>query len=79
MDVKSVFFNGILNEKTYVVQPKGSEDPHHVGHAYKMKKTLYELNQAPSAWYGRLTEYMLNIDFQRREVDKTLFIQKVKA
>lgn len=74
MDVKSVFFNDILNEKTYVVQPKESKDPHHMDHAYKLKKALYELNQASSTWYSRMTEYVLNISFKRREVDKTLFI-----
>ena len=28
IDVKSAFFNGILNEKAYVEQPKGFEDLH---------------------------------------------------
>ena len=47
MDVKSVFFNGILNEEAYVDQPKGFEDPHFPNHVSKLKKVLYGSKQAP--------------------------------
>ena len=49
MDVKSVFLNGILNEKVYVEQPNGFEDPHLPNHVYRLKNALYELKQAPRA------------------------------
>ncbi|XP_075473849.1 uncharacterized protein LOC142504889 [Primulina tabacum] len=65
MDVKSAFLNGILNEEAYVSQPKGFEDPNHPNHVYKLKKALYGLKQAPRAWYGRLTEYLLDLGFKR--------------
>ncbi|XP_075491081.1 uncharacterized protein LOC142529427 [Primulina tabacum] len=67
------------DHEVYVRQPKGFEDPHHLDHVYKLKKALYGLKQAPRAWYGRLTEYLLEIGFKRGEVDKTLFIQKSKG
>ncbi|XP_073277698.1 uncharacterized protein [Primulina huaijiensis] len=67
MDVKSAFLNGILCEEIYVRQPKGFEDPHNIDHVYKLKKALYGLKQAPRAWYGRLTEYLLEIGFKRGE------------
>ena len=47
MDVKSVFFNDILNEEVYVEQLKGFEDPHFPNHVFKLKKTLYGLKQTP--------------------------------
>ncbi|XP_075515565.1 uncharacterized protein LOC142550212 [Primulina tabacum] len=72
MDVKSAFLNGILNEEAYVSQPKGFEDPNHPNHVYKLKKALYGLKQAPRAWYGRLTEYLLDLGFKRGEYAKNL-------
>ncbi|XP_073030661.1 uncharacterized protein [Primulina eburnea] len=68
----SAFLNGILNEKAYVSQPKGFEDPNHPNHYYKLKKALYGLKQAPRAWYGRLTEYLLDLGFKRGEYAKNL-------
>jgi hypothetical protein len=78
MDVKSAFLNGNLNEEAYVEQPKGFEDPLKPNHVFKLKKALYGLKQAPRAWYGRLTEHLVQLGFKRGEVDKTLFIKKEK-
>ena len=51
IDVKSGFTNDFLNEKVFVEQPKGFEDPQHPDHVYKLKKALYGLKQAPRTWY----------------------------
>ena len=74
MDVKSAFLNGILHEKAYVEQPKGFEDPHFSNHVYKLNTTLYGLQQAPLAWYERLTNFLIKKGYKRRGVDKILFI-----
>ena len=50
MDVKSAFFNGILNEEAFVEPPKGFEHPHFLDHVFQVKKALYGLKQAPRAW-----------------------------
>ena len=47
MDVKSVFFNGMLEEEVYVEQPKGFVDPHKPNDVYKLKRALYGLKEAP--------------------------------
>ncbi|KAK6119789.1 hypothetical protein DH2020_046458 [Rehmannia glutinosa] len=78
MDVKSVFLNGLLNEKVFVEQPKGFENPHFPNHVFKLKKALYGLKQAPRAWYDRLTTFLCDKGYKRGSVDKTLFIQKFK-
>ena len=43
---------------------------------YKLKKALYGLKQAPRAWYERLTTFLLQSEFTRGGVDKTLFIKR---
>jgi hypothetical protein len=76
MDVKSAFLNGVLQEKVYVEQPKGFQDPHHPHHVYKLKKALYGLKQAPRALYECLTTYLLAKGFTRGQADRILFIRQ---
>ncbi|GKC96286.1 putative ribonuclease H-like domain-containing protein, partial [Tanacetum coccineum] len=46
---------------------------------YKVEKALYGLHQAPRAWYETLFTYLLDNRFQRGQIDKTLFIKRVKS
>nr|GEZ23862.1 retrovirus-related Pol polyprotein from transposon TNT 1-94 [Tanacetum cinerariifolium] len=43
---------------------------------YKVEKEMYGLHQAPRAWYGTLSKYLLTNGFQRGTIDHTLFIKK---
>ncbi|GKB91779.1 putative ribonuclease H-like domain-containing protein [Tanacetum coccineum] len=43
------------------------------------EKALYELHQAPRAWYETLSTYMLDNGFQRGKIDNTLFIRREKG
>ena len=43
---------------------------------FKLNKALYSLKQAPRAWYERLSEFLLNNDFSRANVDTILFIKR---
>ena len=76
MDVKSAFLNGFLQEEVFVEQPKGFVDAHHPNHVYRLKKALYGLKQAPRAWYERLTQFLVDNDYTRGSIDKTLFIKR---
>ena len=78
MDVKSAFLYGKIEEEVYVCQPPGFEDPKHPDKVYRLDKALYGLHQAPRAWYDTLSTYLLNHDFIRGTIDKTLFIKKEK-
>ncbi|GJZ22954.1 putative ribonuclease H-like domain-containing protein [Tanacetum coccineum] len=79
MDVKSAFLYGKIEEEVYICQPSGFEDPEFPDKVYKVEKALYGLHQAPRAWYETLSTYLLDNVFQRGQIDKTLFIKRVKG
>ncbi|GJT49855.1 putative ribonuclease H-like domain-containing protein [Tanacetum coccineum] len=79
MDVKSAFLYGKIEEEVYVCQPLGFEDPEFPDRVYKVEKALYGLHQAPRAWYETLSTYLLDNGFKRGQIDKTLFIKRVKG
>ncbi|KAJ9558239.1 hypothetical protein OSB04_012853 [Centaurea solstitialis] len=76
MDVKSAFLYGKIEEEVYVCQPPGFEDSKFPDKVYKLRKALYGLHQAPTAWYDTLSTYLLENQFERGVIDKTLFIKK---
>jgi hypothetical protein len=76
MDVKSAFLNGYIEEEMYVRQPPGFENPKYLNLVYKLHKALYELKQAPRAWYERLKAFFLAKGFKMGFVDKTLILLK---
>nr|GFA78451.1 hypothetical protein [Tanacetum cinerariifolium] len=75
MDVKSAFLYGIIDEEVYVMQPPRFHDPVYPAKVYKVEKAMYGLHQAPRAWYGTLSKYLLKNRFQRVTIDQTLFIR----
>nr|GEU89750.1 putative ribonuclease H-like domain-containing protein [Tanacetum cinerariifolium]GEX97943.1 putative ribonuclease H-like domain-containing protein [Tanacetum cinerariifolium] len=79
MYVKSAFLYGTIEEKVYVCQPLGFEDPNYPNKVYKVVKAIYGLHQAPRAWYKTLTNYLLENGFQRVKIDQTLFIKTQKG
>ncbi|GJT15167.1 putative ribonuclease H-like domain-containing protein [Tanacetum coccineum] len=79
MDVKSAFLYGNIEEEVYVCQPLGFKDPEFPDRVYKVEKALYGLHQASRAWYETLSTYLLDNGFQRGQIDKTLFIKRVKG
>nr|GEY05027.1 putative ribonuclease H-like domain-containing protein [Tanacetum cinerariifolium] len=76
MHVKSVFLYGTIDEEVYVMQPPGFQDTQFLDRVYKVEKAMYGLHQAPRAWYGTLSKYLLANGFQRGTIDQTLFIRK---
>ncbi|GJW03925.1 putative ribonuclease H-like domain-containing protein [Tanacetum coccineum] len=78
LDVKSAFLYGIIDEEVYVSQPLGFMDLEFPDKVYKVEKALYGLHQAPRAWYETISTYLLDNRFYRGQIDKTLFIKRVK-
>ncbi|GJV39334.1 putative ribonuclease H-like domain-containing protein [Tanacetum coccineum] len=79
MDMKSAFLYGKIEEEVYVCQPLGFEDPNFPDRVYKVEKALYGLHQAPRAWYETLSTYLLDNEFHRGKIYKTLFIKRYKG
>ncbi|GJW78399.1 putative ribonuclease H-like domain-containing protein, partial [Tanacetum coccineum] len=79
MDVKSAFLYGTIEEEVYVSQPLGFVDLEFPEKVYKVEKALYGLHQAPRAWCETLSTYLLGNGFYRGQIDKTLFIKRVKG
>ncbi|GJU06346.1 putative ribonuclease H-like domain-containing protein [Tanacetum coccineum] len=67
-----------LDFSGFTIWKKGFEDPDFPDRVYKVEKALYELHQAPRAWYETLSTYLLDNGFQKGKIDKTLFHQKYK-
>ncbi|GJW97977.1 putative ribonuclease H-like domain-containing protein [Tanacetum coccineum] len=71
----SLWIKTIEDEEVYVTQPKALKIliPKLV---YRVVKALYGLHQAPRAWYARLSTFLLQHNYRRGTIDKTLFIKK---
>nr|GFA53602.1 retrovirus-related Pol polyprotein from transposon TNT 1-94 [Tanacetum cinerariifolium] len=67
MDVKTMFLNGILKKEVYVGQPPGFVRKQYPDHVYALDKALYGLKQAPRAWYGVLSQFLIDNGFQKAE------------
>nr|GEW52660.1 retrotransposon protein, putative, Ty1-copia subclass [Tanacetum cinerariifolium] len=62
------------DERGMVVRNKARLDPAFPAKVNKVEKAMYGLHQAPRAWYGTLSKYLLKNGFQRGTIDQTLFI-----
>ncbi|GKB05007.1 retrovirus-related pol polyprotein from transposon TNT 1-94 [Tanacetum coccineum] len=76
MDVKTTFLNGILREEVYVSQLNGFVDPNNPNHVYMLKKSLYDLKQAPQTWYDLLSSFLLSQKFTKGTFDPTFFVRR---
>jgi hypothetical protein len=77
MDVKSAFLNRPIKEEIYMEQPPSFEDEEYPNHVYKLHKTLYELKQAPRAWYECLRDFLIENGIRIGKTDSTLFTRKM--
>ena len=76
MDVNTTFLNGYLKEDVFMSQPKGFVVKGKEQKVCKLVKSLYDLKQAPHAWYEKLTEHLLKLNFEHFDLDDaTLFIK----
>ena len=74
MDVKSAFLHGYLKEEIYMKQPEGFiDDPSLV---CRLRKSLYQLKQAPRAWYSKMDAFLISQKFERCKSDCNVYMKK---
>ena len=57
-------------------QPPGYHHPQFPNHVGRLKKSLYDLQQAPRSWFSRLTNKLQALGFQGSKADCSLFFFK---
>ncbi|XP_021808696.1 uncharacterized protein LOC110752368 [Prunus avium] len=73
--IKNAFLHGELEEEVFMRQLHGFADPRYSDFVCKLKKSLYDLRQAPRAWNAKFTGYLPAIGFQASQSDPSLFVK----
>jgi hypothetical protein len=75
MDVKSVFFNGELEEEVYVKQPPGYIKEGEEHKVLMLYKAVYGLRQAPRAWNIKLAHMLKSLGFKKSPLEPAMYKQ----
>lgn len=78
LDVKNAFLHGDLKEEVYMAQPRGFVDTAYPDYVCLLKKSLYDLKQAPRAWNEKFTRLLPRLGFTFSHSDPSLFIRHCK-
>ena len=65
-----------LEEQVYMVQPPGFHSSTNTSAVCRLRKSLYELKQAPRAWNVKITQQLRWMGFATLKSDSSLFIRK---
>ncbi|GKA51074.1 ribonuclease H-like domain-containing protein [Tanacetum coccineum] len=74
LDVMNAFLNGDLSETVYMHQPPSFVDSRYPNHVCLLQRSLYDLKQAPRAWFQRFVGYATRAGFSPSRCDSSLFI-----
>jgi hypothetical protein len=75
MDVKSTFLNETLEEEVYVEQPEVFMLLENQDYVCNLKRVMYGLKQAPSAWFSRLDQYLQKQEYKRGTTQNDIYIK----
>ena len=78
LDVKTTFLYGDLEEDIYMSQPASfmvmGEESHLV---CQLKKSLYDLKQAPRMWYQKFDYYIWQLGYHRSDSDPRMYSRQL--
>ncbi|KAK3014222.1 hypothetical protein RJ639_008967 [Escallonia herrerae] len=75
MDMKHAFLHEELDREIYMIQSLGFQNQGHPEYVCKLRKALYGLKQAPRAWYGKITEFLIQSGYLVTPADSSLFVK----
>ena len=73
------FLNGEIEEEVYVEKLEGFEVHGKESHVCILKKALYQLKQAPRAWYGQIDGFLVRLGFTKRDANTNLYYKVVEG
>lgn len=76
MDVMTAFLNSLLQEEVYLKQPEGFVDPEHPTWVWRVRASLYGLQQAPREWNTMLTKKLISDGLDQSKHDPVLFTKR---
>ena len=76
MDVKSASINASLDYEIYVKPPKGFKGKNG-NYVWKLKKSLYGLNQSSQTWNKTFPIYLTTQNFVQSPMDSCIYVQNV--
>ena len=65
--------------KSFMEQPPGFTQPNQLQLVCKLHKILYDLKQAPSAWFEKLSAAIYSFEFLSTKSNQSLFIRVTKS
>ncbi|KAG8487623.1 hypothetical protein CXB51_018130 [Gossypium anomalum] len=77
VDVNNAFLNGDLDNEVFMQQPLRFVQYDSVGQPFvcRLKKALYGLQQALQAWFDKLKQFLVSVEFVVSKFDASLFIR----
>ena len=75
MDAKCALLNGDLTEYIYMQKPQGFLT--NWSFMYRLKKSLYGLNQPPKAWYAKIDGFLLSLSFVQWKYDPNVYLKLI--
>ena len=76
LDFSNAFLHGNLSECVYCNHPTGFEDPRQANTVCLLSCSLYDLRQAPPAWFLRFVEHVTSLSFRQSHSDSSLFFYR---
>lgn len=76
LDVKTAFLNGELQENVLMCQPEGFVVKGNENKVCKLKKAIYGLKQSSRAWYQKVEEVLIGLDFKKSDYEPCLFMKR---